>query len=177
MLRKLTHLKAHADLLLLEEDRRLASELIAKRAPFGIPGTKKYWKRVTRLVRKLELGNNSPKTAYGAFVYGIVDEDELAVKIGVTTNLKKRLSSLQSGSPVRLSVAWRVHRHSPTAAKWVERRLHREFEAARSHGEWFDIAVSVPAYRSACYYAQMRATKDGKETERECDDAETPAFV
>lgn len=56
------------------------------------------------------------------------------VKIGVTTDLRKRLQTFQSGSPVRLAVLWAV-----PGDQSVELWLHREFSVERRHGEWFEL--------------------------------------
>ena len=52
------------------------------------------------------------------------------IKIGKSNNIKLRISSLQCGSPVRLSVVGALRGDR-------ERELHERFAKLRSHGEWF----------------------------------------
>jgi len=58
------------------------------------------------------------------------------VKIGYTTQLKKRLSTLRTHSPVELTVVKQY-----TGPKALERYLHTIFDAFRLHGEWFSSCV------------------------------------
>ncbi|MDX2295864.1 MULTISPECIES: GIY-YIG nuclease family protein [Streptomyces] len=57
-----------------------------------------------------------------------------AVKIGTTTDIGKRLGSLQTGLPLTLSVLWTCEGNRD-----LERALHEEFRAYRQRGEWFDL--------------------------------------
>jgi len=54
------------------------------------------------------------------------------VKIGRSSNPEKRLSSLNGGSPVRLTIAAVAHGWGE-----YERRFHALFARVRCHGEWF----------------------------------------
>lgn len=71
------------------------------------------------------------------------------IKIGFTTDLKKRLKSLQTGSPNKLEVLAVV-----AACVTQERAYHERFAAHRLNGEWFDphpdilaeIARLTPTY-------------------------------
>lgn len=64
------------------------------------------------------------------FVYFITDGD--AIKIGHATNVKKRLSSLQSGHSKRLTVLTTV-----SGCVMSEYSLHQRFAHLRISGEWF----------------------------------------
>lgn len=56
------------------------------------------------------------------------------VKIGYSKNPKKRLSSLQSGSPELLHIILTIK-----GKRDDEKRLHLYFEPLRLHGEWFSF--------------------------------------
>ena len=71
-------------------------------------------------------------------VYVIGSPLSRLVKIGWTTNLRNRLSSLQSGSPVEL----RVYRTYP-GGRELEKWLHVHFKRSRKHGEWFSLAYDL----------------------------------
>ncbi len=67
----------------------------------------------------------------GSVVYFIQAEPGGAIKIGVTRDLRSRLSSLRIGSPLPLRVLAYM---SGDAA--LEGQLHARFAAVREHGEW-----------------------------------------
>jgi hypothetical protein len=59
------------------------------------------------------------------------------IKIGITQNLKGRLTSLQTGCPYRLSLHewWELETH----LEEIEAGVHEMFEKDRMSGEWFNI--------------------------------------
>lgn len=65
-------------------------------------------------------------------VYVLGTPGSNVVKIGRTTNLKKRLADIQRMSPVPLEVLW-----THPGGFELESALHRRFANIRSHGEWF----------------------------------------
>ena len=69
-------------------------------------------------------------------VYAIAAGDH--IKIGYTSNLKSRLSSLQNGSAVLLDVlaAW-------PGGPQQEKALHAKLSSYRAYGEWFRDTVAV----------------------------------
>lgn len=81
-----------------------------------------------------------PPKGFGRDVLYVVGKPGLAVvKIGVTRNLQARLRTLQTGSPVPLSVLW-WHPGSYD----LEEKIHVAFKAYRLAGEWFDFGVEEP---------------------------------
>lgn len=60
-----------------------------------------------------------------------------AVKIGVSGDLDRRVSQLQTGQilELRLVAAW--HTKSRKQAFWVESEMHASFERMQMRGEWF----------------------------------------
>ena len=61
------------------------------------------------------------------------------VKIGIASNARRRLDSLRSGSPARLSLKWSGE---TDAALAIEQRVHANLSAQRETGEWFRIDVT-----------------------------------
>ena len=57
-------------------------------------------------------------------------------KIGITNNLKKRLETLQTGSPVTLDVYFQFR---TLHAEIIEEKLHQKFSFYNTSGEWFKI--------------------------------------
>lgn len=66
-------------------------------------------------------------------VYFIRAEKGGPVKIGLTSNIRQRLASLQACCPFELGVMATIE----GCAKSTEATLHRKFAGGRLHGEWF----------------------------------------
>jgi len=73
------------------------------------------------------------------WVYVIGSPVVRPVKIGVSDDPEKRLSDLQTGSPVPLVLLWQVH-----GGQRLEAMLHERFATYRTHGEWFDFGDDDP---------------------------------
>lgn len=65
-------------------------------------------------------------------VYMLGTPGSNTVKIGRTTNLRKRLADIQRMSPVPLAALW-----THPGGSELETNLHHHFAPLRSHGEWF----------------------------------------
>jgi len=77
-------------------------------------------------------------TVCGAGVYFV--QDGLGrVKIGVTNDVAKRLSSLKTGSSTDLSLIRFIEGAGPKVEKW----LHRRFKDQRIQGEWFEFSAAM----------------------------------
>ncbi|MFF4090377.1 GIY-YIG nuclease family protein [Streptomyces nigra] len=72
-------------------------------------------------------------------VYVLGTPGSNTVKIGMTTNLTKRLRDIQRMSPVPLAALW-----TTPGGRELEVRLHRHFASLRSHGEWFTFTEGDP---------------------------------
>lgn len=70
------------------------------------------------------------------YVYFITDG--LRIKIGIADNIKRRLHSLQTGNPRRLSVLKIIQYESRQEAENAESNFHYVFSNTRCFGEWFD---------------------------------------
>ena len=62
------------------------------------------------------------------------------IKIGATTDLPKRLSSLSVSSPIKLLVAGTIAAKDPYP---LEKSLHRAFQRDRLNGEWFKDSLGA----------------------------------
>lgn len=67
-------------------------------------------------------------------VYFIQGIDGGPIKIGMTTDLKRRLYDFQHGSPVKLVVLAVLK----GGGEMREASIHRRFQRSRLHGEWFE---------------------------------------
>ncbi|MFD9496856.1 GIY-YIG nuclease family protein [Streptomyces sp. NPDC060005] len=56
------------------------------------------------------------------------------VKIGTTTDVTRRLRTMQTGLPLTLSVLWTCE-----GGRELEQALHQEFRKHNRRGEWFDL--------------------------------------
>lgn len=63
------------------------------------------------------------------------------IKIGVTTDVDKRIRSLENSSPVLLEFLGCY-----PGTRSDERALHDRFKHLRRHGEWFDDCAELIAY-------------------------------
>ena len=69
------------------------------------------------------------------WVYAIsTDDTPHSIKIGVAKDIAKRMKSLQIGSATTLKLRW-----SARGGFALERYPHEQFNARRTHGEWFDF--------------------------------------
>ncbi len=79
-----------------------------------------------------EIGTAGGAPERSGFVYFIQACSGGPVKVGFATDMDRRLSELQVGSPVRL---WALAKIPGTRAD--EREIHRRLAPSASHGEWF----------------------------------------
>ncbi|MFD8839818.1 GIY-YIG nuclease family protein [Streptomyces griseofuscus] len=68
-------------------------------------------------------------------VYAIRDRKTRHVKIGLSVDPKKRLSSLRTGSPTGMDLLW-----TGPGGRLLERHLHNKFTDRHVRGEWFDFS-------------------------------------
>lgn len=71
----------------------------------------------------------------GPVVYIVQPEGSSLVKIGWTSDIRRRLSALQGNSP--LLIRWISTHPGPLE---LETFVHRRLAARRRHGEWFDFS-------------------------------------
>lgn len=85
-----------------------------------------------------------PATKPKRFVYFISASGFSMVKIGVAQSPDSRLQSLQTGSPVPLTLLGQL-----SGGSTLERELHTRFAKLRSHGEWFHDRGELADFISA----------------------------
>lgn len=74
-----------------------------------------------------------------AVIY-IIKASNGLLKIGMTSNPRARVRSLQTGSPLHLSVAHKQSVPTPRA-RTAEKRVHYRLRHSRVHGEWFKCSL------------------------------------
>lgn len=57
-------------------------------------------------------------------------------KIGITSDVKKRLRAIQTGCPIQCEYIGYIPTHEPEI---LEKDLHRKFQQFKTSGEWFDL--------------------------------------
>lgn len=79
-----------------------------------------------------------------SYVYFIEAIGTDTIKIGVTTNMKTRVSALSSSSPFELCVVY----YFPGSLQ-KEKELHKKFNHLRVNGEWFKYTDEIKNFISA----------------------------
>lgn len=69
-------------------------------------------------------------------VYFIRGDKTNSFKIGISSNPRNRLKTMQTGSPVKLLLTRDIEVLNPVE---IERLLHKEFAKYKIHGEWFSM--------------------------------------
>lgn len=75
------------------------------------------------------------------FVYVVWNQADGLCKIGYTSNVSGRISSIQSEVGGDIKLIHRIATCSVESARNVERFLHLEFAEKRVYGEWFALSV------------------------------------
>lgn len=95
------------------------------------------------------------KSERDTFVYLIGNVTGSPVKIGVAYDVKKRLSSLQSGCPDPLKIAAAFCFPYKFMAHQVERCFCFSYSSQRLAGEWFHMPVSEAVFRLSLQISMM----------------------
>jgi len=66
-----------------------------------------------------------------------------SIKIGKSSNINKRLKSLQTGNPRKLTLMATIKCTTPNNAHRLESKLHLMFKADRVRGEWFNGLINL----------------------------------
>lgn len=72
-------------------------------------------------------------------IYFIVDDYDGPIKIGISKNVDKRLSTLQTGNPRELKLMAWIVTQGKSEDHETEQKLHRFFSEYRVRGEWFSL--------------------------------------
>lgn len=129
----------------------LCKDLEGNDINFNIKQAHKYFYRQHLKVLKavhgmLKKGENMIKRVRGV-VYFITDEKREYIKIGRTTDLKKRLTQLQTGSPIDLILDYHVLSNDVVS---TENRFHEKFSKHRKRGEWFIYSDEIKDFIASC---------------------------
>lgn len=94
-------------------------------------------------------------------LYVIEAKGKEMVKIGITNDLGKRLSGLNTSSPFPLIVKYSFELNDAEAEK-QEKNLHHEFRDTRLNGEWFKKTVFMEEMLSSLFVKEgtLRTTID-----------------
>ena len=111
---------------------------------------KKWWKNKQSLwickdsflkwIHVCKVTRRTLKNIENGVVYFIYMENNLSMfKIGYSTNLNKRLESLQIGNPFLLC----VYKTIENVSRKIETHLHQFFSDKHIRGEWFAITLDM----------------------------------
>lgn len=90
------------------------------------------------------------------FLY-VIGNNDRRQKIGFSSDVDKRLSTLQTGNPDKLYIH-HVEEVPKDRARLLEHKLHRELNHKRIKGEWFDLTPDEA--KSFLMYAIIRWLDD-----------------
>ena len=65
------------------------------------------------------------------------------VKVGVSANVEKRLATLQTGNPRKLTLIAKIDMGSSKKAYAAEALIHNRFLEQHIHGEWFNYKLRL----------------------------------
>lgn len=89
---------------------------------------------------KLEKPSSRSSRYDAEFLYVITsDENEEVSKVGRSTNPKRRLKGLQTGSPYKLRIAYTYGVLTKQSCLSLESRVHMLLDRERLSGEWFNL--------------------------------------
>lgn len=92
------------------------------------------------------------------YIY-IVSQSDDVCKVGISSNVEKRIVSLQTGNPHQLSLKYSYILET-TTARILENRVHVKLNEKRLTGEWFNI---TPKDAEKIIMEENQAIIDGDE--------------
>lgn len=88
------------------------------------------------LANQLTYVRKKPAVVKKHYLYAISNGQE--IKLGMSSNVKARLKSMQTASPAELVVLWSYYiANTPADAIKIEKKLHRACKEFHIRGEWF----------------------------------------
>ncbi len=94
------------------------------------------------------------------FVYIIGNAEQNIFKLGMAVDPFKRLSSIQTGNPYKLSIICKICVQNKNAAALIERLGHKELSKYEGIGEWFmNVPDDLFAQFSSGHYLRSLASK------------------
>ena len=76
-------------------------------------------------------------------------------KIGITTDIAKRVGGVQTGCPLRITKVWAINVYGSGKAQHVERAMHKKLAVFHSHGEWFTFETDNAEHKAAMNEAMV----------------------
>ena len=86
-------------------------------------------------------GKKVSKNTNKTIIYFIQQGNGGSIKIGISSNIEKRLASLQTGSPYKLKVLLTIK-----GSEKLEKEIHSKFAEYRLSGEWFKPVKQITDY-------------------------------
>lgn len=80
-------------------------------------------------------------------------------KVGITSDIAKRVCGVQTGCPLRIARAWAMNVVSNGHAQSIESSMHGKLSPFHSHGEWFAMKTDCLDHKRA----MSEAMKHGAE--------------
>ncbi len=94
------------------------------------------------------------------FVYIIGNAEQNIFKLGMAGDPFKRLSSIQTGNPYKLSLICKICVQNKNAAALIERLGHKELSQYEGVGEWFmNVPDDLSAQFASGHYLRSLASK------------------
>lgn len=90
------------------------------------------------------------------YLYVVANIGTEFLKIGVSSNPRKRVLTMQTGNPLPLKIAHVRGFNSSEIAFQVEARMHFILGAFNKHGEWFSTSISNSIECLDKAYTQVR---------------------
>jgi hypothetical protein len=91
-----------------------------------------------KLAKQLTYVKKKPAVAKKHYLYAISNGQQ--IKLGMSSNVKSRLKSLQTANPVKLVLLWSYYiANTPAEAVKIEKKLHRACKQFHILGEWFTM--------------------------------------
>lgn len=89
------------------------------------------------LANSLTYIKKKPAAVKKHYLYAISNGDQ--IKLGMSSDVNKRLKAMQTASPAELVVLWKYYiANTPADAIKIEKMLHRACKEFHIRGEWFD---------------------------------------
>jgi hypothetical protein len=104
-----------------------------------------FWFTHSQLVLLVSRFSKGGKPGGKSEVYFIQNEQANMIKIGFSTDVNRRLDSLQTASPHPLQLMLSV-----PGSLQDEHSLHRLFDSCRGHGEWFEPHPDLLEFIDTC---------------------------
>ena len=124
--------------IIIELDEILAKYLRNEISSFEmLQKIQKYPSHIRATLGLLQKFRENNKDSEGSYVYSILFNNNL-VKIGMTTNISKRVAQLISCNS---GIIEKVIYFKVTNKKIYEKELHEQFKDKNTHGEFFDITL------------------------------------